>query len=1374
MKKVLGLDLGTTSIGWALVEQAENKEENSSIIRAGVRVNPLSSDEIGSFEKGKAITTNADRTSKRSARRNLQRYKQRRSGLIEIFKNEGWISDASVLSEEGKNTTYETYALRAKAVEKEISLSDLARVFLMINKKRGYKSCRRVAGDDEGHLIDGMSVARQIYESGQTPGQYCLKLLQTGKKTLPEFYQSDLIAELDRIWNYQLSFYPDTLTTDFREQISNKSKTAVTKIFLGRYGIYTADNKGKERRNQGFQWRVDALTQKLPEDILAYVIADLCGEISNSSGYLGTIGDRSKELYFQDKTVGQYLYERLASEKAYSTRNEVFYRQDYLNEFNRIWETQSQYHKEMTDSLKKQIRDLTIFYQRNLKSQKGLINFCEFEHKEVTVVVDGKKKIKTRGCRVAPRSSIIFQEFKLWQILNNVMVSGPGFDGYRSLEIDEMEVLAKELSYKSKMSKKDALTLLFGTSNGYEMNYKSLEGNHTLYRIFRKYLEIVDTSGHGEYDIDKMKADEIRKTIEEVFTAIDINTAILDFDSSLPKEEYEQQPLFKLWHLLYSYEGDKSNTGDESLVKKICQLCNMTPEYAKILTSISFTDDYSSLSHKAINKILPYLKCGNTYDVACTYAGYRHSKDSLTKEEIENKQLLDRLENIPKNALRNPVVEKILNQMVNVINSISAEYGKPDEIHIELARELKLNAKQRDKAAQDIAANTKENEQIKDILKNEFGIQSVRKTDIVRYKLYEELKPRGYKTLYSNQYVSREQLFSKAIDIEHIIPQALLFDDSYSNKTIEFKDVNIEKGKLTARDYVVNKYGDEGYEDYKLRVEDLYKSGAISNAKRNKLMMKQKDIPEDFINRDLTCSQYIAKIAKEILESYVKTVVTTIGAITKRLREDWQLVDVIKEINLPKYEMAGKTYFSEDPYGHRTIKIADWTKRNDHRHHAMDAITIAFTKPVHIQYLNNLAARSDKSSGIYGIMQNETIKTADGERIFIPPMPINELRSKCKEQLESILVSIKAKNKVVTSNVNVIKCKRGTKHSRVLTPRGPLHKEQVYGKRVRYETIFAPVGARMNADVIATVSTKIEREALAERLTLFGGDSRKAFTGKNSLEKNPIYLNAAHTKELTPKVKCTVLKTVYSIRKDIGPSLAIDKVMDSKVKKILQARVAAYGGNQTKAFANLEDDPIWLNKEKNIKLKRVTISENFDLCAIHDKLDKHGKQVLDSSGNPIPNDFVNLRNNHHIAIYKDADGNLQESVVSFFEALNRINSGLPIVDREYRKSEGWEFLFSMKTNEMFVFPNENQGFFPEEIDLMDEKNYQRISPNLYRVQKLASGDYYFRHHLETQLIDDNSLKGHTWKRISRVNVLRDCVKVRINHIGKIVAVGEYD
>ena len=100
-------------------------------------------------------------------------------------------------------------------------------------------------------------------------------------------------------------------------------------------------------------------------------------------------------------------------------------------------------------------------------------------------------------------------------------------------------------------------------------------------------------------------------------------------------------------------------------------------------------------------------------------------------------------------------------------------------------------------------------------------------------------------------------------------------------------------------------------------------------------------------------------------------------------------------------------------------------------------------------------------------------------------------------------------------------------------------------------------------------------------------------------------------------------------------------------------------------------------------------------------------------------------------------------------------------------------LFSMKQNEYFVFPNPNTGFNPLEIDLRNEENYALISPNLFRVQKLSHYYYVFRHHLETNVDTNLQLKDITWKRIKAINNLTGVVKVRIDHLGRIVDVGEY-
>ena len=1385
MKRILGLDLGTTSIGWALVNEAENNDEKSSITRLGVRVIPLTVDEQTNFEKGKSITTNADRTLKRSMRRNGQRYKQRRAKLIDALEQAGVIDDDSLLTENGPRTTFETLRARAKAATEEVSLQEFARILLMINKKRGYKSSRKAQSTEEGTLIDGMEVAKALHDEHLTPGQYTYALLQSGKKVVPDFYRSDLVAELDAIWDYQRAFHPDILTDDFYQQLQNKSKTNTTKIFLGKYGIYTAENKAADRRLQQYRWRDEALKRKLSTEELAFVIADINGAITGSSGYLGAISDRSKELYFNCQTIGQYIARAIDANPHYCLKNQTFYRQDYLDEFERIWETQAQYHKELTPELKKHIRDSVIFYQRPLKSKKAMLDICTFERRQVEVIEDGKQRQKTVGLRVCPKSSPLFQEFKVWQVLNNLQVEyeDAGEDLFASTEkrrflsLEEIQILARELNYKDKLSKREVLTILFGkAAKKYDLNYKEVEGNRTLTALYRAFFDIISLSGHNEYDLSKLKATDIEDITTSVFSTLDINTDILHFDAALDGHAFDQQPLYRLWHLLYSYEGDNSKTGNDSLIEKIQVLCHCNREYAQRLAGVTFQEDYGSLSAKAMRKILPFMKQGQTYDKACYEAykeeGLRHSERSRTKEELASRTYVDHLDLLPRNALRNPVVEKILNQMINVVNAVCQEYGKPDEIRIELGRDLKQSAKEREKATQDINAATAQNERIRTTLETEFGIAHVSRNDIIRYRLYQELKENGFKTLYSDSYIPKEKLFSKEYDIEHIIPQARLFDDSFSNKTLEARDINIEKSNQTAYDYILGKWGEKAAADYKTKIDDLYRKDVISKAKHDKLLMRETDIPDGFIDRDLRNSQYIAKKAREILEDMVPQVIPTIGSITDRLREDWQLVDVMQELNWNKYDRLGLTETFKDKDGREIRRIKDWTKRNDHRHHAMDALTIAFTQPAYIQYLNNLNARSDKSSSIYGIEQRYLYRDSRGHLRFRAPIPLDEFRAEAKRQLEDILISIKAKNKVMTQNVNKSKTKGGTNRKVQLTPRGQLHNETIYGHTLHHITEEVKVDGKMTPDRARLIAKKVYREAILSRLSQFKDDSKKAFTGKNSPEKNPIWLNEEHSEQVPQKVKLVYFEDYYPIRKPVSPDLKLEKVIDVGIRRILQARLEEFEGDPKKAFANLDENPIYLNREKGITIKNVRIRGVLSAIPLHEAKDHFGKPITDIKGKHRPVDYVQTASTHHIAVYRDEEGNLQDVAVSFLEATTRKTLGIPVVDTEYNAANGWHFLFSMKQNEYFIFPDFEHGFDPNAIDIYDPKNKAEISKHLYRVQKMSKTDsgrvYYFRHHLETTVEDVKSLMGITFKRLRTTEALEGIVKVRVNHLGDIL------
>ncbi|MGV6860345.1 MAG: type II CRISPR RNA-guided endonuclease Cas9 [Putridiphycobacter sp.] len=1362
MKTILGLDLGTNSIGWALVKEDTQKKGHSEIIKLGVRVNPLTTDEQTDFEKGRPLSVNADRTLKRSARRNLQRFKLRRQHLIKVLKKHQIISDSTPLTEIGKNSTHETLTNRAKAANEKIELEDFAKVLLAINKKRGYKSSRKSVNEEEGVAVDGMAVAKELYENNLTPGQYVYNLLKENKKYTPQFYRSDLKQEFDKVWNFQKQFYPEILDEQLYLALQDQGQQNSRKRFLAIKGIYTAENKGKrdEVKLQHYKWRANSISKQLPIEEVAYILVEINNDLNKSSGYLGAISDRSKKLFFNKITVGQYLYNQIFENPHKPLKNQVFYRQDYLDEFEKIWETQAKYYPILNNELKAEIRDIIIFYQRRLKSQKHLISNCQFEkhHKAI------------------PKSSPLFQEFKIWQNLNNLeFIHTQSKEKIIVSKLDEKirQDLFDELNVRGDLKPKDLLNILtphleLGKLKDWNCNYEKIEGNRTNQAIYAIYQEIAQAEGYG-FNWERKSAQEINFELNAIFPEIGIIPEILNFNANINGSDFDQQKSYEFWHLLYSAEDDHNNISHEdkliygnsnvALKKKLHTKYGFKPEYAKWLVNIKLEKDYGSLSARAIRKILPFSQSGHEYSEACKLAGYNHS-GSLTKDELENRVLKDVLELLPKNSLRNPVVEKILNQMVNLVNQIIETYGKPDEVRIELARELKKSAKERKETTQFINKRTKENEDIKKLISKEFGIPNPTKNDVIRYRLYEELKPLGYKTVFTNQYIPKEKLFSKEIDIEHIIPKALLFDDSFSNKTLAYRNINLKKSDRTAIDFIENDFKND-LEDYKKRVETLYEKGnGISKGKYKKLLMSQKNLPDGFIERDLRNTQYIAKKAKSMLLEVFKNVVPTTGSITDKLREDWDLINIMKELNFQKYEALGLTE-TEVRKNKKEVKvIKDWSKRNDHRHHAMDALTVAFTTHNHIQYLNNLNARKDETHRQHKIIRNiEANLKKDGK--FIPP--IHNFRTVAKDHIESILVSFKAKNKVVTKNINKTKLKgKDNYHSKVqLTPRGQLHKETVYGKSKQPMDKPVKVNKRMTQEQVENIIHPNIKKTVLEHLSKFNNNPTIAFDTK-TLKKEPLLYKNEPIKE----VNC--FEDVYTIRKDISPDLKVEKVIDKKVKAVLKNRLKKFNNNAKEAFSNLDDDPIWLNEEKGISIKRVKISGVNNVEALHEKRYHKGNVILDGNNQPIPADFVSTGNNHHVAIYRDKNGKLHEKVVSFYEAIANVNANEPIINKTYNQDKGWQFLFTMKQNEMFVFPSED--FKPNEINLLDEKNTKEISKHLFRVQKIGSKDYWFRHHLETTVTQDLDF---TYKRVRNPYSIEKIIKVRTNHLGQIVQVGEY-
>src|SRR5690606_31872248 len=144
-------------------------------------------------------------------------------------------------------------------------------------------------------------------------------------------------------------FYPEILTDEFYKELQGKGQRATSASFWGKYKFNIAEIKDLDdnlknekiiklslrdkKKYKAYNWRSRAIAEKLEKEQVAYVLTEINNNLDNSSGYLGAISDRSKELYFNKETVGQYLYKQLVQNPHTRLKNQVFYRQDYLDEF---------------------------------------------------------------------------------------------------------------------------------------------------------------------------------------------------------------------------------------------------------------------------------------------------------------------------------------------------------------------------------------------------------------------------------------------------------------------------------------------------------------------------------------------------------------------------------------------------------------------------------------------------------------------------------------------------------------------------------------------------------------------------------------------------------------------------------------------------------------------------------------------------------------------------------------------------------------------------------------------------------------------------------------------------------------------------------
>jgi len=1056
--------------------------------------------------------------------------------------------------------------------------------------------------------------------------------------------------------------------------------------------------------------------------------------------YVATVKSRHEKIKELNLTIGQYFYNELSNNQFFKVKENIFPREAYIEEFEAIYHTQKQFYPEtLTEEFISKLRNEIIYYQRPLKSQKGLVSVCEFEGFWRTGK-DGKEYFV--GPKVAPKSSPIYQLSKMWENINNIKV-GSRSGGDVEITSEQKIAIFQHLDNNEKLTVTDLLRILQLDRKNCYVN-KQIEkglignitknairqclGNSTQYNhLLNLNLNIVESDTKG-YRIDKKTGEILNEK----------TTQYIDAD-------IEYQPLYQLWHTIYSIQNKQECSN--ALQTKF----SIEPTIADKLADIDFSKHaFGNKSAKAIRKILPYLMEGDKYSEAMSYAGFEHS-DSLTKDENLKRKLLETLKPIEKNSLRQPIVEKILNQMVNVVNAIIEKYGKPDEIRVELARELKQSKEERNDTDKAMNKRQRENENITKRLA-EYGLKATR-NNIIKWRLYEEIDNEEKKLnavcIYCGQPISlTEAIKGNDVDIEHIIPKSKLFDDSQSNKTLAHRHCNKNKNDMTAYDFMKSK-PTEVFEAYIERVNSLYANYVINKTKRDKLLMTEDKIPDNFIDRQLRESQYIARKAREILQTICHNVWATSGTVTSELRHLWGWDEITMNLQFEKYKQLGLTEMVEWESEHGKNKhqkeiITGWTKRDDHRHHAIDALTIACTKQGYIQRFNTLSAektREDMKAAIEERSVTFNEKRSLLEKYIISEQPIAV--AEVQEAVANILISFKSGKKVAVVGKRKIG-KHGNKkvvQTGIIIPRGSLSEESVYGK---IRTIDERKSIKYIFENSQLILKPYIKQLVEDRIETNNGDYKKALA---SLKKEPIYLD--DKKEILLEY-ASCYKTEYVIKYSVDINFnKVDKVIDGKIKGILQERLDKFGG-KAKDVQLCDKSIIKWYEDESLERPIKSVRCFTGLSAVVPvKKDEDGEDI----------GFVKPGNNHHIAIYTNNDGNKIEHVCTFWHAVERKKYGIPVIIKDV--SEVWDkiqmqpertypesfleklpniqlkFELSMQQNEMFVLGMVNEDFQMA----INENNKSLISRYLYVVWSLSESDYWFRHHLETKNAEIKNIDG---------------------------------
>lgn len=423
------------------------------------------------------------------------------------------------------------------------------------------------------------------------------------------------------------------------------------------------------------------------------------------------------------------------------------------------------------------------------------------------------------------------------------------------------------------------------------------------YAQLRKKLELSNDISfnmlrYGSDEIGKVERKKLghMKFYHEMRKAL--NTVQKDAISTVSWEQRDE-----IARILLCYKSDDKR-------KAQLEKLDIPREFIPALLTLS-TSKTAHLSVKALRKLIPYLEKGMTYAEACKEV-YGEQKSSITKK---NKLSLFDIE-----PINNPVVRRAVSQTIRVINAVAREYGAPEVVRVELAREMGKPYDVRTQMTKKQEANAKRNEELRQQIKKIKGAEPTGQ-DIVKFKLFQD---QNGVCLYSGQNLDITRLFEAGyVDVDHIIPYSISFDDSYTNKVLVRSPENRQKGNRIPADYF--KSDPARWQRFETLVNTQ-----VHNWKKKRNLLTQvlsEEQKNGFKQRNLVDTQYIARVIYNLINDHLQFAET--GKYDKKRRT--QAVNgaitahVRKRLGIQKIREDGDL------------------------HHAVDAAVVACVSPSMIQ-----------------------------------------------------------------------------------------------------------------------------------------------------------------------------------------------------------------------------------------------------------------------------------------------------------------------------------------------------------------------------------------------------------------------------------------